>query len=249
MRLACALTRSVTLAASRTLSFPPMNQKPLAAPEAFPREAAALRLSGPAGVLELMVDVPSAKDTRSAVAVICHPHPMHGGSMHNKVVTIIERALRELGVATVRFNFRGVGDSEGSFDDGRGETLDLLAVAEWVHKVRPEAELWLAGFSFGAYVALLGARHLPVRQMVSIAPPAGRWDFSAVLPPTCPWLVVQGEDDDVVDPLAVKRWVESLDDKPALVMMPATGHFFHRRLMDLRGVIKNGVRRNLPPSA
>jgi alpha/beta superfamily hydrolase len=216
------------------------------APDAFPSAATSLRLPGPAGAMEVMVDVPAAKDARPAVAIICHPHPLHGGSMHNKVVTIIERALRELGVATVRFNFRSVGESQGTFDEGRGETLDLLAVAEWVHRVRPEAELWLAGFSFGAYVALLGARHLPVRQMVSIAPPAGRWDFSAVLPPACPWLVVQGEDDDVVDPVAVKRWIESLPEKPTLVMMPDTGHFFHRRLMDLRGAIKNGVRRNLP---
>lgn len=223
-----------------------MNPTPVPIPAAFPSEATALRLGGPAGTLETLVDLPAPKDARPAVAVICHPHPMHGGSMHNKVVTIIERALRELGVATVRFNFRGVGESQGEFDEGRGETLDLLAVAEWVQRVRPEAELWLAGFSFGAYVALLGARHLPVRQMVSIAPPAGRWDFSAVLPPACPWLVVQGEDDDVVDPVAVKRWVESLPEKPHLVMMPETGHFFHRRLMDLRGAIKNGVRRNLP---
>lgn len=224
-----------------------MNPTPAPSPAAFPSEATALRLVGPAGTLETLVDLPAPKDARPAVAVICHPHPIHGGSMHNKVVTIIERALRELGVATVRFNFRGVGESQGEFDEGRGETLDLLAVAEWVQRVRPEAELWLAGFSFGAYVALLGARHLPVRQMVSIAPPAGRWDFSAVLPPACPWLVVQGEDDDVVDPVAVKRWVESLPEKPHLVMMPETGHFFHRRLMDLRGAIKSGVRKQLPP--
>lgn len=225
-----------------------MNPNPVPVPAAFPSEAATLRLVGPAGILEALVDLPAPKDARPAVAVICHPHPGHGGSMHNKVVTIIERALRELGVATVRFNFRGVGESQGSFDEGRGETLDLLAVAEWVQRVRPEAELWLAGFSFGAYVALLGARHLPVRQMVSIAPPAGRWDFSAVLAPACPWLVVQGEDDDVVDPVAVKRWAESLPDKPNLVMMPETGHFFHRRLMDLRGAIKSGVRKQLPPA-
>lgn len=218
-------------------------------PDAFPASATGFLLPGPAGALEVVVDVPATSATRNAVAIICHPHPLHGGSLHNKVVTIIERALRELGVATVRFNFRGVGSSEGSFDEGRGETLDLLAVAAWVHKVRPEAELWLAGFSFGAYVALLGARHLPVRQMVSIAPPAGRWDFSAVLAPDCPWLVVQGEADDIVDPAAVKRWIEEMPSKPNLVLMPDTGHFFHRRLMDLRGAIKNGVRRNLPGPA
>src|SRR3546814_18198767 len=123
-----------------------------------------------------------------------------------------------------------------------------MRISDWSSDVCSSDLLWLAGFSFGAYVALLGARHLPVRQMVSIAPPAGRWDFAAVLPPTCPWLVVQGEDDDVVDPVAVREWIESLPEKPTLVMMPETGHFFHRRLMDLRGAIKNGARRNLPPA-
>ena len=148
----------------------------------------------------------------------------------------------------MRFNFRGTGASEGAYDDGRGETLDLLAVAEWVGRVRPDDALWLAGFSFGSYVALLAARHLPVRQMISIAPPVGRWDFSAAIAPPCPWLVVQGEDDDVVEPQAVFDWIEAMPEKPALVRMPETGHFFHRRLMDLRGAIKNGVRNNLPPA-
>jgi uncharacterized protein len=215
----------------------------------FPDTAAELLLPGPAGVLELAIDRPEAEGARMGTAVICHPHPLHGGTMHNKVVTMIERSLRELGLNTVRFNFRGVGRSEGEHDEGRGETLDLLAVAEWVRRVRPDDQLWLAGFSFGAYVALLAARHLPLKQMISVAPPAGRWDFSAVLPPPCPWLVVQGDDDDVVDPQAVYDWIDGIpteDNPPTLVRMPDTGHFFHRRLMDLRGAIKNAVRTNLP---
>ena len=214
----------------------------------FPESASELLLSGPAGQIEALVDLPDPAEAVAATAVICHPHPMHGGSMHNKVVTMIERSLRELGLRTVRFNFRSVGQSEGEYDDGRGETLDLLAVAEWVRQQRPDDALWLAGFSFGAYVALLGARHLPVKQMISVAPPAGRWDFSAVLPPPCPWWVVQGEEDDVVEPQAVFNWIDSIPEteRPTLVRMPDTGHFFHRRLMDLRGALKNGVRGNLP---
>ena len=86
-----------------------------------------------------------------------------------------------------------------------------------------------------------------VKSRNSAAPPVGRWDFSAALAPPCPWLVVQGEDDDVVDPQAVYDWIDAMEDKPALVRMPETGHFFHRRMMDLRGAIKNGVRTNLPP--
>jgi alpha/beta superfamily hydrolase len=214
----------------------------------FPDRAGEILLPGPAGVIEAMVDLPDPAEALPLTVVICHPHPMHGGSMHNKVVTMIERSLRELGARTVRFNFRGVGASAGEYDDGRGETLDLLAVAEWVREQRPDDVLWLAGFSFGAYVALLGARHLPVRQMISVAPPVGRWDFSAILAPACGWLVIQGEDDDIVDPQAVFSWVDGIaePERPVLVRMPDTGHFFHRRLMDLRGALKNGVRGNLP---
>ncbi len=214
----------------------------------FPDTDATLMLPGPAGALETVVEFPEPADARRGIAVVCHPHPLHGGTMHNKVVTMIARSLRELGLAVVRFNFRGVGESAGEYDEGRGETLDLLAVAEWARRHRPDDAFWLAGFSFGSYVALLGARHLPVKQMISIAPPVGRWDFSAALAPPCPWLVVQGEDDDVVDPQAVYDWIDAMDDKPALVRMPETGHFFHRRMMDLRGAIKNGVRANLPPA-
>ena len=215
----------------------------------FPDAAAELRLAGPAGEIEAAVDVPAPQDERAGTVVICHPLPVQGGTMHNKVVVMLERSLRELGLRTVRFNFRGVGHSAGEFDEGRGETLDLLAVAEWVRKVRPNDALWLAGFSFGSYVALLAARHLPVKQMISVAPPVGRWDFSAAISPPCPWLIVQGEDDDIVEPQKVYEWVDAMPDKPTLVRMPETGHFFHRRLMDLRGAVKNGVRNNLPPKA
>lgn len=217
-------------------------------PDQFPDSATPLTLAGPAGALEAAVGVPEPDCARAGTAVICHPHPLQGGTMHNKVVTMIERSVRELGLRTVVFNFRGTGASEGAYDDGRGETLDLLAVAEWVGRVRSNDALWLAGFSFGSYVSLLAARHLPVKQMISIAPPVGRWDFSAAIAPPCPWLVVQGEDDDVVEPQAVFDWVEAMPEKPTLVRMPETGHFFHRRLMDLRGAIKNGVRSNLPPT-
>ena len=213
----------------------------------FPSESGPLLIPGPAGQLELMVDLPEPGQERAGVAVVCHPNPPDGGTLHNKVVTMAARALSELGLAAVRFNFRGVGQSQGSFDQGRGETLDLLAVTDWVRKQRPNDALWLAGFSFGSWVALQGARHLPVKQMISIAPPVGLREFAGVLPPPCPWLVVQGEIDDIVDPQAVYDWIDSLKDKPTLVRMPDTGHFFHRRLMDLRGAIKNGVRKNLPP--
>jgi hypothetical protein len=217
------------------------------APPEFPAAPADLNLPGPVGLLEAATNVPDAVHARAGVAIICHPHPLQGGTMHNKVVTTIERSLRELGLATVVFNFRGTGASQGTFDDGIGETEDLIAVATWAQHVRPHDALWLAGFSFGSYVAARAGPQLHVRQMISVAPPVGRWDFAHLASPLCPWLVVQGEADEIVDPQAVYDWVAAQPESPTLVRMPETSHFFHRRLMDLRGVIKNGVRANLPP--
>jgi len=212
----------------------------------FPREAATLTLPGPAGALEVAVD-PAENTPVPVVAIVCHPLPTEGGTMHNKVVTMTARALRECGIDTVRFNFRCVGGSDGTFDHGEGETEDLKAVAAWVRAQRPDAALWLAGFSFGSYVALRAAPALQPALMLSIAPPVGRsWDFSAIAPPNCPWLVIQGDADEIVDPKAVYDWIATLPEPPELVRMPDTSHFFHRKLIDLRGAIKHGVRPFLP---
>lgn len=213
---------------------------------AFPAESTALVLPGPAGRLEVAVDRPDGTAPRPLVAVLCHPLPTEGGTMHNKVVTMLGRALRELGATTVRFNFRGTGESEGEFDEGRGELDDLRAVTAWVRAQRPDDALWLAGFSFGAYVSIHGARELQPAMLISVAPPAGRWDFEDIELPACPWLVIQGEADEIVDPQAVYDWLEASNAHAELVRMPDTGHFFHRKLMDLRGAIKNGVRPYLP---
>jgi alpha/beta superfamily hydrolase len=216
------------------------------APSGFPDAPATFALPGPAGVLEVATAVSEPDCARAGTAVICHPNPQQGGTMRNKVVTMLERALRESGLATVRFNFRGVGASTGAFDNGDGESGDLVAVAQWVRRVRPGDALWLAGFSFGSYIALRSARSLGADALITVAPPAGRYEFAELAMPTCPWLVVQGEDDEVVDPQGVFDWIETLDPKPTLIRMPETGHFFHRRLMDLRGAVKNAVRAWLP---
>lgn len=213
----------------------------------FPTGSATLTLPGPAGALELAVDLP--EDDVAAlplVAIVCHPLPTEGGTMHNKVVTMAARALRELGATTVRFNFRGTGDSEGSFSQGPGEIEDLRAVAAWVRAECPSRRLWLAGFSFGAFVSLSAAADIEPGMLISIAPPAGRWDFESIRLPSCPWLVIQGEEDEIVDPQAVYDWLDRSGAQAELVRVPDTGHFFHRKLMDLRGAIKNGVRQYLP---
>ncbi|NLB56920.1 MAG: alpha/beta fold hydrolase, partial [Gammaproteobacteria bacterium] len=169
-----------------------------------------------------------------------------GGTMHNKVVTMAGRSLRELGATTVRFNFRGTGASDGEFDEGRGEVEDLRAVAAWVRAQRSGQRLWLVGFSFGAFVSLAASADIEPGMLISIAPPAGRWDFDSIQLPSFPWLVIQGEEDEIVDPQAVYDWLDRADAQAELVRIPDSGHFFHRKLMDLRGAIKNGVRQYLP---
>ena len=223
-----------------------MTPRDAASAPPFPTEAASLLLPGAAGAIEMAVAVP-AEGAREGVAILCHPHPLQGGTMFNKVVTTLDRALGELGLATVRFNFRGVGRSGGVHDEGRGESDDLVAIAEWVRHERPDAALWLAGFSFGSYVALRAAARIGPQQMILIAPPVGRWDFSGIEWPPCPVLIVQGGDDDIVDPVAVAEWAAQQEPAPTFVRMAEAGHFFHRRLIDLRGAVRNGVRDNLPP--
>ena len=219
----------------------------MAAPDRFPAESGELALAGPAGAIEALVELPEPDKARAGIAIVCHPHPLHEGTMHNKVVTMTARSLRELGLAVLRFNFRGVGDSAGSYDNGAGEAEDVRAIAAWLDQVRPGDQLWLAGFSFGAYVAARAAQDLPVRQLISIGPAVENFDMAGLRHPDCPWLVIQGEEDEVVSPQAVFDWAATVKPPVQLIRMPETGHFFHRRLMDLRGALKNAVKGNLPP--
>jgi hypothetical protein len=188
--------------------------------------------------VEVAVDHPPAGTARAGLALIAHPHPLFGGTMDNKVVTTLERSLRELGLATLRFNFRGVGRSDGSHDDGRGETEDLVALAGWLRAQRPGHALWLAGFSFGSWVSLRAAARLAPAQLVSIAPPVGRWSFEDIARPAAPWLIVQGEADEVVAPQAVYDFVAAQTPPPELIRMPETSHFFHGKLTDLRALLQ-----------
>lgn len=213
----------------------------------FPTQSGELTLPGSAGDIEALVELPEPEVARAGVAIICHPHPLHEGTMHNKVVTMISRSLRELGLAAVRFNFRGVGASGGSYDNGVGEAEDVVGIARWIAATLPDRQLWLAGFSFGSYVAARAAQSLPVRQLITVGPAVENFDFAPLKRPDCPWVVIQGEEDEVVSPQAVFDWAAGMKPPVQLIRMPETGHFFHRRLMDLRGALKNAVKAHLPP--
>ncbi|GAB1594954.1 alpha/beta hydrolase [Lysobacter claricitrinus] len=220
-------------------------------PDAPPGGVVPVMLDGPAGPIEAVVDTPDADvAAREVVAVVCHPLSTEGGSLTNKVVTMAARALRELGATTVRFNFRSVGKSAGTFDDGNGESEDLRAVVDWVRREKPGASLWLGGFSFGAFVSLRMADALQPDLLFSIAPPAGRsWDFDNMGLYTGPWFVIQGEVDEIVEPQRVYDWlanVSELRTPPTILRMPGASHFFHGKLMDLRQAMKDGVAAQLP---
>jgi uncharacterized protein len=157
------------------------------------------------------------------------------------VVTTVARALQETGIPTLRFNFRGVGASAGELDQGVGETADADAVAARGAERWAGRSLVIAGFSFGGYVALRLAQQRLPRCLITIAPAVQGFAASTAVP-HCPWLVVQGDADELVDPSMVIDWVNTLDPKPRLVVLPGVGHFFHGRLRELRDAVIDAIR-------
>ncbi len=198
-------------------------------------------IEGPAGKLELAVGEPMDV-SRPAWGIVCHPHPLFGGTMHNKIVTTLVKTFQGMGVSTVRFNFRGVMRSEGKFDHGDGELDDLLAVIDWVQRERVKNEIWLAGFSFGAYIAAKAATQIPVSKLVTVAPPIQHFPLQNLPPITSTWVLVQGELDDVVPPNEVLAWAESRNPTPIIIRFPQAGHYFHGQLAELRARIEEALR-------
>lgn len=194
-------------------------------------------IPGPIGPLEALLEVPADADF-SRYAVICHPHPLFGGTMDNKVVHALARAMQELGLVTLRFNFRGVGQSAGAYDNAVGETDDALAVADWAAARYPDAELWSAGFSFGSFVAYCLALQRSATRLVTVAPPVQRFDFERLSVPTCPWLVVQGDHDELVNHEHVLEWTRRLVPPPQVAILAGAEHFFHGRLVDLKATVQ-----------
>jgi alpha/beta superfamily hydrolase len=205
-----------------------------------PTTPQSVSIAGPAGNIEALVDTP-ASATSSAVAVICHPHPLHGGTMTNKVVHTLAKAFNDVGTPAVRFNYRGVGASAGTYDDGNGETQDALAVLSWAAQRWPGAQLWLGGFSFGGAVAIRAAvaasQGSGVARLVTVAPAIRRVSVDSNTLPQCPWLIVQGDRDELVDPLDIQQWAQALPVQPRLTMLSGVEHFFHGRLNDLRTTV------------
>jgi uncharacterized protein len=194
-----------------------------------PSSLARVMIEGPAGAIETDSNDPGS--TRRGFALIAHPHPVEGGTKDNKVVTTLARAFFALGYVSARPNFRGVGASGGKYDQGRGETDDLLAVAAHLQQQYGELPFVLAGFSFGCFVQTRVAKRLPPERMLLVGPAVNRFPAEAVPPDT---LVIQGEHDDVVPLAAVLDWARP--QGLPVVVVPGGEHYFHGRLnllMDL----------------
>lgn len=208
----------------------------------FPDKDCYLFLTGQAGKLELLISPsknPKFIQNKEVIAIICHPHPLHGGTMDNKVVHTLHKTFSNYGFHTIRFNYRGVKRSEGVYGSSIGEFHDLMTIINWVKTVKPHTKILLAGFSFGSFIALKASKEIDCLHLISIAPAVPNQDYASYMPVTCPWLVVQGNKDEVIAADLVYTFIQTLNQKPDIIEFPDAGHFFHGCLIDLREKITN----------
>lgn len=189
-------------------------------------------MKGAAGNLEVVVNAPAGAPR--GLALIAHPHPLYGGTLDNKVVQTLARSFTAQGQVAVRMNFRGVGASDGVYDEGRGETEDWLVVAAAMRARFSELPVTLAGFSFGAFVQTRVAADLEHQRLVLVGPAVNRFSVDAVPAGT---LVIHGEEDDVVPLAAVLDWARP--QSLPIVVVPGTGHFFHGKLVELARIVNH----------
>lgn len=195
--------------------------------------------TGPEGRLEGRYQ--PASQPRAPIALILHPHPQGGGTMNNKIVYNLYQSFAQRGFAVLRFNFRGVGRSQGTFDNGIGELSDAAAALDWMQQFNPDAQqCWVAGFSFGAWIGMqLLMRRPEIRGFISVAPPANLYDFSFLAPCPSSGLIVQGTADEIVTPSAVQKLVDKLKTQKHITIdyetVDGANHFFENeqeQLMD-----------------
>ena len=200
-------------------------------------------INGPEGRLEGRYQ--HAKGSNAPIALLLHPHPQHGGTMNNKVVYSLFRAFARRGFSTLRFNFRGVGRSQGTFARGEGELADAASALDWLQTYNPNTSgCWIGGFSFGAWIGMqLLMRRPEIDSFISVAPPASMFDFSFLAPCPSSGLIVQGDKDDIIPPESVQKLVNKLshqrDIKIDYRIVPGANHFFNDQMPALEAIIDN----------
>jgi hypothetical protein len=199
-----------------------------------PRSTERHTIAGPAGALEIAQNVPG--NAPRGIALVAHPHPLQGGTLDNKVAQTLAKTFHALGYAAIRFNFRGVGQSEGVFDDGEGEAADALAALAFARSrfdvTGDPLPVVLAGFSFGAFVQTKVAQSVPAERLVIVGPAVTRIGSTTVPADT---IVIHGEEDDVVPLADVFAWARP--QQLPVIVFPGCGHFFHGRLLELQRTI------------
>lgn len=199
-----------------------------------------LILQGLAGQLEAVLTVPEQVKNH-IVAFLGHPHSLQGGTMNNKVVTTLARVFKELDIPSLRFNFRGVGQSAGAYNDGVGESNDMaMLVKEWQNE-QADVKLIFAGFSFGSYVAYRTAAQFESELLITIAPPVHHYNYLE-FPQPDPWLIVQGNADEVVPCKLVMDFAKSASPSIPVMEFEDTGHFFHGKLIELKNRLADYIR-------
>jgi alpha/beta superfamily hydrolase len=197
----------------------------------------AFHFQGKTGKLEAILTVPEVL-SENYLAILGHPHSLYGGTMQNKVITTMARAFKDLGLLSVRFNFRGVGISEGTYDEGIGESEDMLLLAQqWLAEM-PNTLLIFAGFSFGSYVTYRAAAQLKNVLLISVAPAVHHYNYNEFNPRPHPWVILQGDSDEVVPAHLVWEFAEQQTPPLPMIRFPETSHFFHGKLLDLRTEIQ-----------
>lgn len=205
--------------------------------------------AGPEGRLEGRFSPPPRP--RAPVALILHPHPQGGGTMNNRIVQSLYQTFTKRGFATLRFNFRGVGKSQGTFDNGIGELSDAASALDWVQQVHPEASTtWVAGFSFGAWIGMqLLMRRPEIKGFISIAPPANMYDFTFLAPCPSSGIIIQGTGDEVVTHSSVQKLVDKLKTQRHItidhVEIPGANHFFENEMDQMMGAVDSYLDKRL----
>ncbi|MCF6806947.1 alpha/beta hydrolase [Thiotrichales bacterium 19S9-12] len=193
-------------------------------------------IDGAIGKLEVALDFPKEQTNSDTVAVICHPHPLFQGTMNNKVVTTIAKAFNQVGILAARFNYRGVGKSDGNYDDGIGEINDLISVVSWLRSQNMAKNVILAGFSFGGAIAYKGSTKIDdVSMLLMVSPSTKNFNLNQALVPKMPLFVILSEDDEVIDARETFDFlINDFKGPYHLLKLTKAGHFFHGRLIELR---------------